>query len=625
LQSALSTPTSLKMNYQVVHAVAGRFRVRIPQLASESEYVSKLSWLIKSLNFVTSVRINPAASSVIVNYDVDVVSSTALVEKVFACIRQASVADDCLETTSQTTPLEEPQVNSWQDLSLPFMSLAVALLAAPLELPPLIVGAVIAGAALPWFSRATDSIVTHHQPNIDLLDSLWMTLQTLQGQYVAPALKTSLVEIRRSFRGTTMHNQEQQALNLLECLQQYAWVEDDGQEQRIPATALQVGDRVIVHAGELIPVDGQIVKGTALIDTYNLTGVAVPVTASEGQDVYASTLVLEGRLSIAAKWTGNNTRAGLVAHIIQSAPVHDTQIGVHQAELVKNAVVPTIFLGGTIFALTGNIGAALSPFQLDFGSGIPISLQTTVLAALTDAARHGVFIRSGRVLEVLAHVDTIIFNKTVTLDRPDYVLLDDTSVISELRAHGINTYMLVDNEQQVDSAVAHQLGSNFNNTHLDGCAQIKADLICGLQRYGKTVAFFGHETSDAAAFTHADVSISFANDSAIAQDSADIVLLDNNLQALTYAVALAQRAMAMIHQNTATIVIPNLIVQIGGGMIWGLDPVVNVIVNNSSALIAEFLHDSQPLLGTSALAASNITAERKQKAGSPVMLAAGIG
>lgn len=601
------------MDHQVVHTTLGRFRIRIPQVANDYEYANKLNHLIESLSFVTSVRINHAARSVIINYEANVISTAAAQEGVFTCINQASISVINEPALVETDPLEQPQTNSWQDLSLPFVSVGVALLAAPFELPFLFVAAAIGGAAMPWFNRAADSIITYRQPNIDLLDSLWMTLQTLQGQFFAPALKTSLVEIRRSFRGTAVQTQTQQALEMLNCLEQHAWVERDGQEQLIPVADLQSGDCVIVHSGELIPVDGRIIQGVALIDTCNLTGEVSPVTVRAGQDVYASTLVVEGQLYILSQRTGKNTRAGLIADLIRSEPVHDTQIGVFQAELVRNAIVPTIFLGVTIFALTGNVGAAISPFQLDFGSGIPISLQTTILAALTDTVRDGVYIRSGGALEVLARLDTII------LDNIDVSSLR-TGAIAALCERGIDVYVFIDDELQVASAVAERLGLDSSHIHAAAFSEAKAELIFELQRHGRTVAFIGDSTKDDAAFACADISISFATEHGdITHAAADVVLLEN-LQGLTHAIDVAQRALEIVYQNTALIVIPNLIVQIGGGIFLGLNPVVNVIVNNSSAFIAEFLMSSQPLSRTSATTSADRLTKEPRTANPPVLV-----
>jgi hypothetical protein len=119
-------------------------------------------------------------------------------------------------------------------------------------------------------------------------------------------------------------------------------------------------------------------------------------------------------------------------------------------------------------------------------------------------------------------------------------------------------------------------------------------LVSALCHQGKTVAFVG-DSHDEVARSEASVSIAFATDQEMAQIAADVVLLDDSLEGLHQAIAIARRALEVVYQNTAIIVVPNLLIQIGGGMILGVNPVINVITNNSSAFVAEFVHGARPL------------------------------
>jgi cation transport ATPase len=569
------------MNYQIVHSTVGRFRFRVPRLAWDVEFASQLDEFVQSLKSVTSVRINPAAASLIVCYQTS--PSETVRDAIAASIQTISdrlsvgSTPRCDEDAVKTLDLE-PETNHWQDLGMPCLSLSVALLAAPLELPAVVVGAAIAGAAMPWFTRAADSLVNQRQPNIDLLDSLWMTLQTLQGQFVAPALKTCLVEVRRSLRGTSADHREEQASEKLSWLEQSVWVERDGQRVQVIAKEIQVGDRVTVQSGDLIPVDGWVVSGTALIDDSNLTSDSTPVVCSPGEAVYASAIVQDGALEILAERTGMETRIGWVAQLIQTAPVHDTQIGIHQAEFVRAAIVPTIFLGGTLFALTGNLGAAISPFQFDFGSGIPISVHTTLLSALTHAARHGIYIRSARILELLSQVDAIVFDENTLLEA-------SSQTLSTLQSQGIATYGVTSEPLSKASVRADSLGIPADQVWADASDNGIDRLICGLQHQGKTVAAIGCSLGN--------VSIAFSDQADRSQLATDVVIL-GDMQGLVEAIAIAKHAMDLVYQNTAMIVVPNLLVQIGGGIFLGLNPVVNVITNNSSAFVAEFVNGARP-------------------------------
>ena len=108
---------------------------------------------------------------------------------------------------------------------------------------------------------------------------------------------------------------------------------------------------------------------------------------------------------------------------MQDAPVHDTRIENYAANIANQAVVPTLLLSGIVFAFTRNLARAASVLTLDFATGIRVSVPTTVLAALTYAARRGILIRSGRALEKLAEIDAVVFDKTGTLTQGEAVIV----------------------------------------------------------------------------------------------------------------------------------------------------------------------------------------------------------
>ena len=585
------------MDYQIVHSTVGRLRIRVPRLSRDTEFAQRLSGLVESLAGVTSVRSNPAACSIVITYETGRVVDLVLQEQLAGCIQKARGQEpDAIAPITEKTDDDstvEPQINRWQDLAIPGLSLSLALLAAPLELPAVVLTVAVAGAAIPWFMRAADSIVNHRHLNIDLLDSLWMTLQTVQGQYAAPALKTCLVEVRRALRGTVADDRVKQALHLLTWLDQPCTVERDGEIQTIPANTIQVGDRVQLKPGDWIAVDGWVVEGAGYLDESNLTNTAEPVFCSKGEAVYAATQLVSGELWVLAERIGVHTRVGMMAQHLQTAPVHDTEIGIRQAEFVKAAIAPTIALGGTIFLLTGNLGAAISPFQFDFGSGIPISVHSTLLLALTEAAKQGIYIRTARILEQVSQLDVVVLDATglgAQFDPKTEPLWQELGrTIAILRQHQITAYWVAA-EGAATERVIH-LGIQPHHVWVDVPGQVST-LVEALRHQGRTVGYVGFTEASLIA---ADVVIQVLQPGAVPSDRADVVLVDADLQLLDDAITIAKRAMTMVYENTAIIVLPNLLVQIGGGILLGMNPVINVITNNSSALIAEFVHGAKPL------------------------------
>lgn len=410
----------------------------------------------------------------------------------------------------------------------------------------------IAGAALPWFNRAYDHLVNQQYLSVDLLDALWIGLHTLNGQFVAPALKTSLAGGRADLRDRLSNRRQTQDANLMspgDSLLPAKFSCDRGLTQK----QMQVGDQMRVSRGDRIPVDGPVITSTQTCpDT----------TWAEVERV------------------AGDTCADLVAEILRVEPVYDTRIAAAQATIARAAVLPTLCLGAGIFATTGMYAAAIAPFQLDFGSGIQLSLRTVFLSALVEAARQGVYIRSAGALETLAQIDAIVW------DCPQLLQPEPSQFLNHLRTWGIEVHVLQSEDYKPE--ISTQLAISLDGLPRDRQIEQKLAVVRRLQSQGKSIAWLGDGVTDVAAAEQASLSISFTGRSHLEHRAADIVLLEPDGQRLLWAIATARKTLQQVYQNTALISLPSLIVVIGG-VFFGLSPEINVITNNTTALIAEFL------------------------------------
>jgi len=708
------------LDYQVVHAIPGRLRLRVPRLIQDRLYADKLNWFIESLSFVISVRINALVGSMIVYYERQAVSIDFVQETLGIAFKRALSEDLPPEAMpfgglAVTKTELRPEINWIERLGLPITSLGLALLAQQLAFPlsPLLVGGLVAIAAMPFVLRTIETTLKERRLDADVLDVIWLTLYTVKGDFVAPALMVSLMESGEALRDTTARANEHHALRMYEGINRTVRVERNGQEEQIPLNEVSLGDRVVVYAGERIPVSGRVLRGTGLIDEHELTGESTLVSRSEGQVVHASTRLLDGKLCVLMKRIGKETRVGLTVQLMQSAPVHDTRIEDYAANLANLAIAPSLALGGIIFAFTGDVSRALAPLHLDFSHGIRLSVPTTVLSALTYASRHGIYIRSGRALEVLSKIDAIVFDKTGTITQgnaavntvrtvntrvsikevlalaasveqenthpvakaildyaaakgvqlrcceaweyrvglgivaqidgdsvvvgshrlmekegidadtidqrypdlqvsryslvyvarngkllgvisyTDPIRTEMTGVIQQLNDRGIEAYIMTGDNPRVAQDVATAIGVKPDHVFAEVDPKGKVKAIQQLQAQGQVVAFVGEGINDIAALAHADVSISIASSSDMARETADIVLLDDDLRDLAHAITIAQRAMEIIYQNTIFVAVPNISVVLAG-IVLALDPILGVIISNGSMILAE-LNSIRPL------------------------------
>ena len=414
----------MKVNYELVHQTFGRFRLRIPRLFVDVDYGRRAKYLIKKLAPITQVRINQSAACLIIKYDI-YANNQGLLKQI---IDQVQAADDenlqaALKIESQPELVLDYLKNIAQEkvlerLGLPVVTIisAIALSLTPELVPAFIVTGLVIAATFPGFRKAIDELIEHRQFSANLLESVWTVAHTLHGELLAPALAIGITESGEILRDMTSRSEQKQRKNLLDNSRSY-WVERGGEKHQLLAQELEEKDVVIVCVGDAVPADGIILKGTALIDQNYVTGDSKLITRGEGERVYAASLLVKGQLFVLVEETGEDTKAGKAIGLVDAAPMQDTRIGNYAEEISNQAILPSMVVGGLIFAFTADPVRAIAPLQLDFGAGIALTVPTTILSALTHAASAGVYIRSGRVLELLAQVDTVVFDKTGTLTR----------------------------------------------------------------------------------------------------------------------------------------------------------------------------------------------------------------
>jgi len=307
-------------------------------------------------------------------------------------------------------------------LALPTLSVALAFSANPIiraiNLPLMVWN------AYPIALRAWRVWQRERRLNVDFLDTLAVAASLAQGNPMAGAIVTWLIKLGDWIRDLTAAGSRRAIRELLEFQVKTAWVIRDGALVSIPSSELAVGDEVVVHHGGVIPIDGEIIAGQALIDQKTITGEGLPVTRGKGEAAFAATIVRDGHLTIRATRVGADTTAGQIVRLVESAPIGDTRMQNHAERLADRLVVPELVLATGAAVVSGDFDRFLSLVIVDYGTGIRVAAPTAVLASMTHAARTGIIIKSGRHLERLAEVDTVVFDKTGTLTHGTPAVLD---------------------------------------------------------------------------------------------------------------------------------------------------------------------------------------------------------
>jgi heavy metal translocating P-type ATPase len=193
-----------------------------------------------------------------------------------------------------------------------------------------------------------------------------------------------------------------------------AWLLRDGVEMEVPLDSLQIGDVIVVHSGEMIPVDGLVVSGEGMIDQHLLTGESQPVEKVAGDSVFTSTLVLSGAFRIHVDHHGEDTVTGQIAKALENAAHVKTSMQSRGERIVERGAVYTMLASGLALPIVG-AQQAFALVYSGFGYQMRLAAPLAVMNYLRLAARRGILVKDGRALDALSKVDTVVFDKTGTL------------------------------------------------------------------------------------------------------------------------------------------------------------------------------------------------------------------
>lgn len=209
------------------------------------------------------------------------------------------------------------------------------------------------------------------------------------------------------------------------------WLKQGEQDILVPVSDIQAGDQVVVHMGNVIPFDGTVADGEAMVNQASLTGESLPVRKVQGSSAYAGTVVEEGEVTITVKAVGGSSRfEKIVTMIEESEKLKSALEG--KAEHLADKLVPYTLAGTALtYLLTRNITKALSILMVDFSCALKLAMPIAVLSAIREAGMHNITVKGGKFLEAAAEADTIVFDKTGTLTKAKPTVVDVVSFNGE--------------------------------------------------------------------------------------------------------------------------------------------------------------------------------------------------
>jgi heavy metal translocating P-type ATPase len=503
------------MQFSVRHWIPGRIRLHIPALAAQTKATEKVVAWLAAQDGIAGARVNHACASLVVTYDEtrralietmlaylvhlsprDLVALADAAEPAAKQVQQAAFPPARIPVTahgSTNTPAKPPPTLGPSVLALPTVSLALAFTGNPLALAvnvPLMIW-----NGLPIARRAWGIWRRERRLNVDFLDTLAIGASLIQGLHVTGGIITWLIRLGDWIRDLTAAGSKRAIAELMDFQSRTAWLLRDGVVTAVPAMQLVAGDLVVIYPGEIIPVDGEVTDGAAMVDQKTITGEGLPVARAAGETVFAATVLREGQITVRALRVGTGTAAGQIAQLVDNAPIGDTRMQNHAERFADRLVLPTLGLAVGTAALTADIDRFLSLVIIDYGTGIRVAAPTSVLASMTHAARSGIIIKSGGHMERLAEVDTIVFDKTGTLTHGVPEVIDVIPYHNQISADHL-LGLAVGAESRLQHPVAEALRAHARSRGIGVPLCDAPDYKVGLGVQGQVNGYYVHLGSE---------------------------------------------------------------------------------------------------------------------------------
>ena len=257
----------------------------------------------------------------------------------------------------------------------------------------------------------------HRKLEVEVLDALSITASLLRGDYSTAGSVMFLLTVGSLLEEWTRKKSLDDLARSMALNVDKVWVRTPQGEVLVPLTRVHAGDEVVVRSGNMIPLDGMVLEGEAMVNQAALTGESMPVRKAAGATVYAGTVVEEGECVLVAKAEGGANRYDKIVAMIEESEKLKSGTE-NRALLLADRLVPWCLAGtAATYALTRNVTRAISILMVDFSCALKLSMPLAVLSAMRECGEYHITVKGGKYLEALAQADTIVFDKTGTLTR----------------------------------------------------------------------------------------------------------------------------------------------------------------------------------------------------------------
>lgn len=400
------------MKFKIEHEIQGRIRIHLFQKNMTSEQADTLQYYLTNLDFVTSAKVYERTQDAAIRFSGD---RSRLIE----ALRNfrydtVEVPDSYLESSGREVNREY-----WEKL----VGRIVAYGARKIFLPEPFRSAVTAYKSIHYIKAGLKTLAAR-KIEVPVLDALAIGVSVFRRDFNTASSVMFLLGVGELLEEWTHKKSVGDLARDMSLNVTKVWKLCDDQQVLVDVDYVQPGDQICVHMGNIIPFDGMVTAGEALVNQASLTGESVPVEKNPEKYVYAGTVVEEGELTILVQATQGGTKYEKIIKMIEDTEKLKSQAE-SKAEHLADRLVPYTLLGtAAVYALTRNVTKALAVLMVDFSCALKLTMPIAVLSGIREAHRNNITVKGGKFLEAIARADTIVFDKTGTLTKAQPRVVD---------------------------------------------------------------------------------------------------------------------------------------------------------------------------------------------------------
>jgi heavy metal translocating P-type ATPase len=400
------------MKFKIMHEIKGRMRIHVMSNRMTCEQADILQYYLDQQQLVTSVKVRERTGDVTIVY-------AGTREELIKLLKAFSYAQVELPEDYSDTTGRKLNDEYWQKL----VSKVVLRMGNKLFVPAQIRAAITTIKSWPYIWQGVKTLAAG-KIQVPLLDATAIGVSIVRKDYNTAGSVMFLLGIGEILEEWTHKKSVDDLARSMSLNIDKVWLLQDGQQVLVDSKCVKSEDQVVVHMGNVIPFDGIVTEGEALVNQSTMTGESLPVRKTVEGYVYAGTVVEEGELIISVRETGGSGKFDRIVRMIEESEKLKSSLE-GKAEHLADQLVPYTLLGtGLTYLLTKNTTKALAVLMVDFSCALKLAMPISVLSAIREASGYHVTVKGGRYLEAMAEATTIVFDKTGTLTKARPVVTD---------------------------------------------------------------------------------------------------------------------------------------------------------------------------------------------------------